>query len=121
MKIRCSICRENLPVDEFSRNKHITRGYSYPCKVCAKERRTELRLENEHHLIVYYLPKENYCGVTKNLKDRIAEHKSKGRDTTGYKVMFSSEDAIEVLHMEAMYHSVLGMHGLNKTNNAYTL
>ena len=66
---------------------------------------------------VYYLPNENYCGVTKMKPEkRMAHHKYKGKDVSNWRILFCSEDKLTAYHYEAMYHSVLGMFGL-LTNN----
>ena len=62
---------------------------------------------------VYYLPKEHYCGITKmNVEYRMHQHKSKGKNVEGWRVMFCSEDKLEAYHYESLYHGVLGVNGL---------
>lgn len=36
-KLKCSECKEMLPVDRFGKNKHFPRGYQYHCKKCRSQ------------------------------------------------------------------------------------
>ena len=117
MKTHCKGCDRDLSIDNFYSNNQNTRGYSYKCKSCVKAMKKERELARKHDPLVYYLPEENYCGVSTDITARVKQHKKLGKNIDGWKVLFCSEDKNEVLHMEAMYHSVMGMHGLNKATN----
>ena len=70
------------------------------------------------HYVVYYLPKEHYCGHTNNIQYRLSAHRRKNnRDTDGWIILYCCETKVEAAHVEAMYQSVLGMNGLNFRNN----
>ena len=67
---------------------------------------------------VYYLPKENYCGIAVNTPNkRVASHKWQGKDVEGWTILFASDNKSEAYYHEAMFHSVLGMKGLNYKSN----
>ena len=63
------------------------------------------------HYIVYYLPEENYCGVTQNPTSRMLRHKSRGNNPTGWRVLATTKTKQEALIIESKYHTELGMHG----------
>ena len=63
------------------------------------------------HYIVYYLPKINYCGVTRHPANRMYCHVSHGNDTTGWKVLAKAKTKKEALEIESKYHSEMGMEG----------
>ena len=63
------------------------------------------------HYIVYYLPEVNYCGVTNSPAKRMDCHKYYGNDTTGWKVLATTETKKEALEIESKYHSEKGMNG----------
>ncbi len=66
------------------------------------------------YYVVYYLPKEHYCGHTNNPEVRMGDHRrKKNRNTDGWRVMYACETKVEAAHVEAMYQSVLGINGLN--------
>lgn len=62
---------------------------------------------------VYYLPYENYCGVTSmSPRFRMAFHKNKGKNTEDWKVLYCSPNKQEAYYHESLFHGVLGMEGL---------
>jgi len=122
---QCKICLETKPLEQYYK------GHKSYCKKCstAKTRQyfhdnKEIRLSqqkdyyekhktNEAH--VYILPKENYAGVTKNIKFRMYVHKDDGNDTTGYRVLYSTPQVEEAFELESLLHD-LGYEGRH-TNN----
>ena len=81
-----------------------------------KKRKSEYnkeRYENNtlDHYIVYYLPKENYCGVTNNPRKRMSTHKAEGNDTNNWRVLATAKTREEALTIENKYHKELGMNG----------
>ena len=64
---------------------------------------------------VYYLPKHNYVGVTKNILNRFNTHKVKGKDTSNYQILFETPNREIALSVEAHLHR-LGFKGKHKQN-----
>jgi len=115
MKTRtCAKCGEEKSLDDFHRKKATKiDGKAAKCKSCQNKYLKEWRLEDsKDYYIVYYLPEEHYVGITKQPKQRIAEHKSRlKRNTDGWKVLFCSEDKYEAHLVEAELHC-MGFKGL---------
>ena len=53
---------------------------------------------------VYLLKDEHYIGVTDDLYMRFFRHKTYGRNTDNYRIMFSSPDRKEAERIETQYH-----------------
>ena len=65
------------------------------------------------YYVVYYLPKEHYCGVTNNPERRMTVHKSYGNDPEGWRVLSCHDTLLEARHQENLFHSVLGIEGMS--------
>ena len=52
---------------------------------------------------VYILPKERYCGATKNLVQRIRQHSNAGKNIKGYRVIAEFYNKREALNFEKKY------------------
>jgi len=63
-----------------------------------------------HH--VYILPIEHYAGVTDNPFFRGQDHRSKGKNTEGFRIIHSTKNRNEALELEALLHD-LGYKGRN--------
>ena len=101
--------------DPEKRAKHNARQRTYESKPEVIERRKAYRKARQSGgYFVYYLPSENYCGITVDMYARESQHRTIGKkDTTGMRVLFHSLDRSIAAHHEAMFQSVLGMYGLN--------
>jgi len=80
-------------------------------KKYAKENRQLLKgygiqWRKDGHYSVYLLPKENYVGMTEQIKARMHNHKYYGNDTTDYKVLHTFNSKKEALKKEAEYHEM---------------
>ena len=53
--------------------------------------------------IVYYLPKEDYYGHTKDIINRMYLHRAKGRDTSGYIILHEFDNKEDALIKEQHY------------------
>ena len=64
-------------------------------------------IEKDGLFTVYYLPKENYVGMTTSLCQRLRAHKSvnHNRDITGYKILGKYATKEEAVEVEASYHA----------------
>mgnify|MGYP003680667191 FL=1 len=57
--------------------------------------------------IVYLLPKENYVGITNNLKVRLSNQRViNKRDTTDYRILAEVNTRAEALELESLIHSI---------------
>ena len=101
---KCRVCLVEKLEDMFYKHRR-------ECKSCHNEARK--KREKKHGYFVYYLPHENYCGVTNRLRTRINRHKIENKNIDDWIVLYHSNDAAEAAHHEAMFQSVLGMNGLN--------
>ena len=60
---------------------------------------------------VYYLPHANYCGVTKNLKQRLTHHKVNKRNVEECVILYESYSRGEAYSMENSIQRVCGFEG----------
>lgn len=65
---------------------------------------------------VYYLPKENYIGITSQLKQRLTSHKCKGKDVLDVEIINKYKTKREALDVEAAFHNA-GYLGRKKRHN----
>jgi len=57
--------------------------------------------------IVYYLPIEDYIGMTSNLSSRLSHHRShKGRNTEGFEILHKSKTKLDARTVEQYYLSM---------------
>ena len=100
--------REMDTKKEYNRKRY--QKYKEIFKANAKKNRMKHRMD---HYAVYYLPEENYVGLTNRMEQRIKEHNRQGKNVENWRVLYCSEDKKEAAYHEALYHSVLGMEGLD--------
>ena len=66
--------------------------------------------------ILYLLPKENYVGITNNLKVRLSNQRViNKRDTTDYRILAELDNRADALELENLIHS-LGYNGACEWN-----
>ena len=119
----CKACEVTKDISEFYKSNNGT-TYRGRCKICyqikkyysnkekvAKQRKKYYKSKTLDHYIVYYLPEENYCGVTNNPTNRMNRHKTQGNNPTGWRVLATTETLEEALTIEKKYHTELGMNG----------
>lgn len=99
MKI-CSSCFEGKEIEEFSRNRKTRDGYSGKCKKCTSKYFSTYKKRDDGKWVVYYLPEENYYGLTLKLKDRILSHKKDQKNTEGYQTISLSDTKEEALFLK---------------------
>tara|TARA_R110000796_G_scaffold32050_1_gene84311 strand:- start:20 stop:520 length:501 start_codon:yes stop_codon:yes gene_type:complete len=125
----CKKCRKEFQSNYYQNNKEKHKEYRLNNKEKVNENQRKWYQNNkekaaEHrkkyyeslkldHYIVYYLPEENYCGVTQNPTKRMLKHKSRGNNPTGWKVLATTKTRQEALTIERKYHTELGMNGAN--------
>ena len=122
----CSKCKESKELSEFNNAAATKDGKNSQCKACVSLRRKQAHLSSPQkerqraianrnkgklsHYIVYYLPKENYCGMTMDPTPRMRVHKRDGNDTTGWITITTAKTKKEARSIENHYHA-LGMEG----------
>ena len=120
----CKTCKVTKDISEFYKLRNMPR---LNCKECCKSISKEYMKNNKErvakikkkynktkkldHYLVYYLPEENYCGVTNNPHFRMSKHKTDGNDTNNWRVLATAKTRQEALTIENKYHTELGMNG----------
>lgn len=129
-KKNCKNCLVEKNIELFLKRKDSLDGYRNVCKKCIaiqnknyreipenieKEKlRNKIRWSNKIHN-VYLLVKENYVGTTKNIQTRMSHHRSNGKDTLDYRILYSSENRKDCLELEELLHEI-GYKGRHKNN-----
>ncbi len=141
----CTNCKESKDLTLFSKRSASLDGLSPICKVCKSSKtkkhyshnrdaiisrvnaRTEAKRESinaykqelykstKHKPIVYLLTKENYVGVTENIKHRLSSHKHKSNRDTSYRVLAELNNREDALELEALLHTI-GYNGRHRNN-----
>ena len=97
----------------FSRNKDLHNAFKFS-KSIGKSSELFVKPRFAKGIVyVYYLPEENYCGITKNPVDRMRAHRYSGKDTDGWTILYASKNMKDACYHEALFQSVLAMEGLN--------
>lgn len=116
MNKKCNTCGEIKTLDGFYKRNE---GYRSRCRKCSNAAGMKKYYSKKPgYYSIYYLPEENYCGLTSMyLPDRIDHHRKKGRNIDNWRILFCSADKTEAYHTEALFQSTLGMEGLNCNTN----
>ena len=107
----CSKCHTWKPLSEYHKkgfNSSGAQSFRAECRDCKQEYdRNYPRVRyNDPVYCVYYLPAEDYVGMTNNFNERMSDHRSKnGRDITGVIKVFESESSVEAHLIETLLHS----------------
>ena len=135
MEKKCTKCNTSKPLKQFYKNAETLYGVTSYCKQCIKDK-TNIPYQNDknfrqkrldkgrdryyniikdglHH--VYLIPKDNYVGTSEQLKMRLAGHRYYGRDTTGWRILYSTKNRDEALELESLLHD-LGYNGRHNRN-----
>ena len=107
----CNQCNKEKPIKSFAKNRTSTKKQYHraKCNTCRNNNsKTGL-------YYVYYLPNENYCGITDNPTRRLSRHKKEGKNIDGHHMLFVGKDKKEAAYREALYQSMFGMEGLALT------
>jgi hypothetical protein len=120
-KAKCSKCNRTKRRGLFHRDRSKKNGLSSYCKACKKKSDSKRTgkygdRDNEGNYIytVYYLPEEHYVGMTKDLMQRMRDHKKKGKIVEGYEVVARFTSAKQAHLMETRLH-IMGYHGFHYT------
>jgi hypothetical protein len=103
----CRICKDNKDLDGFHRRGD---GYRTECKSCKAIIDSKRRRIPDGFYSVYYLPEHHYIGMTNCMKNRMQEHRRKGKFTNGYEVVGRFKSPIEAHYIETKLH-LLGYKG----------
>jgi len=113
----CNTCSTEKSVDNFYKRGDSTDGYRSKCKDCyyiktQENKRKRMRVDFETNgYVIYYLPEENYIGMTNNLQRRLWHHSSKGRIVEGFEVVMDGfKSPIMCHHYENLLH-LMGYNG----------
>ena len=85
-------------------------------KIEAKESAAKSKVEEGPLYQVYYLPEENYCGVSKVLKSRLSCHRTNGKDTSNHIILFDTYDRKEAFRVEHQLQKDYGYGGYQSGN-----
>lgn len=99
----CRICNESKTIDSFHRRGQ---GHRTECKKCKSKIDSKRTRMPDGFYSVYYLPEHHYVGMTNSMKNRMQEHKHKGKITDGYEVVAQFGSAIEAHLAETMLHAI---------------
>ena len=97
--------------------KNCGEGFDSPYpqqRHCDRRCADQYKRKPDGYYSVYYLPLENYCGVTNRVKIRMHEHARDGRFTDGFKVLCCFKTRKEAMYHEALFQSTLAMEGLSE-------
>ena len=93
-----------------NREKEIIRKREYRSGI----RKRKVKDETIFHY-VYLLPNENYIGTTKNIDNRMCDHRFNNRDTNSYRILAKFLIREDALELEELLHD-LGYRGRHKNN-----
>lgn len=117
--MNCRKCKEEFT--PLEKNLKTSRGVT--CKKCSnlalKLRRRKAEMLKDIHY-VYYIPSNNYCGITNDPDRRLYRHRLNGIDTDGARMLYSSKSRKEALYHEALFQSVLCMEGIHEGGARYS-
>lgn len=111
----CKTCNLELSLDNYHKGRGNKGGLRPDCRKCRNKynrKYAKEKLGMLDYFVVYYLPSCHYVGITNQPKARMYDHERFGRDTTGWKVLFCSEDRHEARLIENRFHD-MGCEGLN--------
>lgn len=110
----CTGCYWRLPVEAFSRRSASKDKLMPICRMCDKEKRDKWQSKDNEGFLhaVYYLPEEHQVGVSTRVNKRISEHKTNGKITDGWEVVFRTNNHIEASEFEKTLHD-MGYRGWN--------
>lgn len=86
---KCSKCKTDKPISEFHKDRSRSSGLQRYCKICKQNADNPDRLDLR--FLVYYLPKENYIGMTKSYEKRMRKHRANGKDISRSFILISTK------------------------------
>ena len=105
----CRICKACKPLSSFHKRGD---GHRTECKKCKSVIDSKRRRIPDGFYSVYYLPEHHYIGMTNCIKNRMQEHRRKGKFTNGYEIVGKFNSPIEAHYIETKLH-LLGYNGFN--------
>ena len=111
--LNCTKCKKIKPFSAFTK-RNSKRGYKSHCNACVIARQKVARkLRRQNGYFIYILPEEHYAGATKDPNYRMIEHRKKGKNTDGWRIMFHTFELAEARKVEAEFH-MLGFNGVKR-------
>jgi hypothetical protein len=103
----CSKCKVEKPLDDFHRDNSRSLGVQRYCKPCkSKSTFYDKYKKYKGRYVLYYLPKENYVGMTKNYIKRIRDHHARGKNTDNGMILISSKNKKIIHVLETVLHLI---------------
>lgn len=111
MKV-CKKCNQEKDYTSFYPNKARRDGYNSYCNAC---RKSYTESKKDGYYTVYFIPQDNYVGVTNSTFARKWLHTAEGRNMNKYITLGRFKERDEAYRLETIYHD-LGYEGRHKTN-----
>ena len=124
----CKVCKKEKAYTEFYKCASTADKHQSSCKKCASERNKAWKRSNPNKREnihkrwrdkkisrghwVYLLPEENYVGVTHFWEAREMDHRSKGKNTDGFRLLYHTQDREEAYELETFLHD-MGYEGMH--------
>lgn len=108
----CSKCKNEKDIKQFAKNGKTVKGLVKVRAMCNYCRNNNSK---SGYYYVYYLPFENYCGITDSIIKRISTHKRNNKNTEKWIILYCSKDKKDAAYHEVMFQSVLAMEGVPLT------
>ena len=99
----CRICKINKPLHSFHKRGD---GHRTECKTCKAVIDSKRRRIRDGFYSVYYLPEHHYVGMTNCIKNRMQEHRRKGKITNGFEIIGRYDRAVDAHFAETFFHTI---------------
>lgn len=114
----CSRCHTWKPLSEYHKQGFNSNGHQRirsECRDCKQdyERNHPRERFNDPYHTVYFLPHEDYIGMTNNFKERMSKHKSNGKNIDNVYEVIKTESVIHAHLIETLFHYI-GFKGYHK-------
>ena len=97
----------------YQNNKEHRSKYNKEYNIKNKERNKDrVAKRKDGFYYVYLLKDHHYIGITDDLYMRFSRHKTEGRNSENYRIMYATPDRKEALKIEKQYHG-MGFFGGN--------
>ena len=102
---KCSSCKLTLSIDNFNKDSKRKDGKQRYCRECRNKKRREYSSkQRKKGWDVYILPKENYAGLSNDVRHRIQNHKADGKNTEGWHIFANFDKPELAIIQEALLH-----------------
>ena len=108
----CRVCSKEKEIKDFGTRYGVPTNRCKPCKYKMNNAWRKQKNDKNRQYYVYYLPEHHYIGFTYNIKERMYEHKNKGKIIEGYEIMGPYKHPAAALMVEAAFN-LHGYYGCN--------